>query len=67
MRAAAAVLESRRQEITGWLVRESGGTRAKAALEWDLVVCPREVSGPLTSRDEGRGPLTSYPAGAVPR
>jgi acyl-CoA reductase-like NAD-dependent aldehyde dehydrogenase len=37
MRAAAAVLESRKEEITGWLIRESGGTRAKAALEWDLV------------------------------
>jgi aldehyde dehydrogenase (NAD+) len=37
MRAAAAVLESRKEEITGWLVREGGGTQAKAALEADLV------------------------------
>lgn len=37
MRAAAAVMESRKEEITGWLVRESGGTQAKAALEWHLV------------------------------
>lgn len=37
MRAAASVLQDRKQEITGWIVRESGGTVAKAELEWDLV------------------------------
>src|SRR4051794_23996689 len=37
MLAAAGVLEARKDEITGWLVRGSGGTLAKAELEWSLV------------------------------
>lgn len=37
MLAAADVMAARKDEITGWLVRESGGTRAKAELEWNLV------------------------------
>jgi aldehyde dehydrogenase (NAD+) len=37
MRAAADVMAQRKDEITGWLVRESGGTTAKAELEWSLV------------------------------
>jgi aldehyde dehydrogenase (NAD+) len=37
MRQAAQVMESRKEEITRWLVRETGGTVAKAELEWTLV------------------------------
>jgi aldehyde dehydrogenase (NAD+) len=37
MRAAADVMTDRKDEITGWLVRETGGTRAKSDLEWGLV------------------------------
>jgi aldehyde dehydrogenase (NAD+) len=37
MRSAAEVMGQRKEEITGWLVRESGGTVAKAELEWSLV------------------------------
>ena len=37
LRAAADVLDQRREEVVGWLVRESGGTLAKAQLECDLV------------------------------
>jgi aldehyde dehydrogenase (NAD+) len=37
MRQAAQVMEQRKDEITGWLVRETGGTLAKAELEWSLV------------------------------
>jgi aldehyde dehydrogenase (NAD+) len=37
MRAAADVMTARKDEITGWLVRETGGTLAKAELEWNLV------------------------------
>ncbi len=36
MLAAAAVLEARKAEITDWLIRETGGTTAKAELEWSL-------------------------------
>lgn len=37
MRAAADVLEARKDEVIDWLVHESGGTLAKAELEWNLV------------------------------
>lgn len=37
MRAAAGILTDRKEEVTAWLVHESGGTATKAALEWDLV------------------------------
>jgi aldehyde dehydrogenase (NAD+) len=37
MQRAAAVLQVRREEIIRWLVRESGSTRLKAALEWEAV------------------------------
>ena len=31
---AVALMDERKEEITGWIRRESGGTRAKAELEW---------------------------------
>lgn len=37
MRRAADMMTDRKDEITGWLVRETGGTLAKAELEWNLV------------------------------
>ena len=37
LRAAADVLEARKQEVVDWLVHESGGTVAKAELVWNLV------------------------------
>lgn len=37
MRRAAAVMENRREEIISWVIRESGGTRIKATLEWEAV------------------------------
>jgi aldehyde dehydrogenase (NAD+) len=37
MLTAADVMAARKEEITGWLIRESGGTQAKAELEWNLV------------------------------
>lgn len=59
MRAAAGVMERRKQEIVDWLVRESGGTVAKAQLEWDLVrsvmweasSMPHHVEGTLLESD----------------
>ncbi len=38
LRKAAAVLTARHDEVVDWLVRESGGTQAKASLEADLVL-----------------------------
>ncbi|MGQ9425565.1 aldehyde dehydrogenase family protein [Gilvimarinus sp. F26214L] len=37
MRRAALIMEARREEIIGWLIRESGSTRLKATLEWETV------------------------------
>ncbi len=37
MLRAAQVMDERRDEIVGWLVREAGSTRIKAELEWQLV------------------------------
>jgi aldehyde dehydrogenase (NAD+) len=57
--AAASVMEQRKDEITGWLVRESGGTVAKAELEWQLVRAvmleaasmPHHVAGSIMPSD----------------
>ena len=59
MRDAAAVLTERKDEAVGWLVRESGGTQAKAELEWDLVRAvlneaasmPHHVTGQILPSD----------------
>ncbi len=37
LRRAADIVEARRVEIVGWLVRESGGTRAKGEMECGFV------------------------------
>jgi aldehyde dehydrogenase (NAD+) len=37
MREAADIMTRRKDEITGWLTRETGGTAAKAELEWSLA------------------------------
>ncbi|NTH15014.1 aldehyde dehydrogenase family protein [Agrobacterium rhizogenes] len=34
---AVAILDARRDEIIGWIVRESGSTRIKAGIEWGAV------------------------------
>ena len=34
MRRAVALFDARKEEITGWLVREAGSTRIKAEIEW---------------------------------
>lgn len=59
MLAAADVMAARKDEVTGWLVRESGGTRAKAELEWNLVrsvmleaaSMPHHVTGAIMPSD----------------
>lgn len=42
LRRAAAVMEARREEIVGWLVRESDSTRIKANVEWQAPLPIRE-------------------------
>lgn len=34
---AVSILDARKEEIIGWLVRESGSTRIKAGIEWGAV------------------------------
>jgi len=75
MLAAADVMAARKDEITGWLVRESGGTLAKAGLEWNLVrsvmleaaSMPHHVTGSIMPSDipgkESR--VYRQPAGVV--
>lgn len=56
---AAGIVDRRRDEISGWLVHESGGTVAKAELECDLVrsvmweaaSMPHHVEGTILSSD----------------
>lgn len=59
MRAAAEVMTGRKDEITRWLVAESGGTLAKAELEFGLVravmseaaTMPHHVEGTILPSD----------------
>ncbi len=59
MRGAGDVLRARRDEILGWLIQETGGTRAKAELEWSLVLAgtaeaasmPHHVTGEILPAD----------------
>jgi aldehyde dehydrogenase (NAD+) len=75
MIAAAAVMEARKAEITDWLIHETGGTSAKAELEWSLVRAvmleaasvPHHVTGTIMPSDipgkESR--VYRVPAGVV--
>jgi len=54
MRRAATVMEVRRDEIIGWLIRESGSTRIKATLEWEAVHAVMLEAASLPYLVEGR-------------
>lgn len=54
LRAAAGVMVERKEEITRWLVRETGGTLAKAELEWGLVRSVMWEAASMPHRVEGR-------------
>ncbi len=54
LRRAAGVMEARRGEIVDWLIRESGSTRLKAALEWDAVHAVMLEASALAHLVEGR-------------
>jgi len=53
LRRAAAVMEARREEIVGWLVRESGSTRIKADIEWKFTHAMTLEAASFPSRQEG--------------
>ena len=54
MRQAAQIMQSRKAEIMAWLVRETGGTRMKAALEFDLVYAVLLAASAMPYQVEGR-------------
>lgn len=66
LRKAAGIMEARKDEIVGWLVREAGSTRVKAELEWvaahavtlEAASIPHRIAGRILPADipgkEGR-------------
>lgn len=54
MRAAADVMGRRKDEIVHWLVHETGGTIAKAELEWGLVRSVMWEAASMPHHVEGR-------------
>jgi aldehyde dehydrogenase (NAD+) len=58
----ARLMEVRRTEIQGWLVREAGSTQAKAQTEWWAVHNSVHEAATLPSRVEGRILYGDYPA-----
>jgi aldehyde dehydrogenase (NAD+) len=75
MDEAAAILERRKEEFEGWVIRETGGTRAKAELEVGLVLgglreaaaAPHHVYGEIVPADTAGKENRVYkqPAGVV--
>lgn len=54
MASLAELLESRREEVMGWITREIGGTQVKAALEVQLVLGVLQECTALPFMVEGR-------------
>lgn len=54
MRRAAEIMQARREEILGWLIRESGSARLKANLEVDSVRAVLLEAASMPYRVEGR-------------
>ncbi len=54
LRQAAAIMEARREEIIGWLIRESGSTRLKANVEWDSAHAIMLEAASVPYRVQGR-------------
>lgn len=59
MHNAVRIFDERREEIIGWIIKESGGTRLKAQLEWhaargitlEAASLPSRVSGRIVESD----------------
>lgn len=75
IRAAASVLEARRNEVTDWLIHETGAPVAAAELEWSLArealltaaALPYQVTGSIVPSDlPGRQTrVCRVPAGVI--
>ena len=53
-RRAAGIMEERKEEILTWIIRESGSTRIKADVEWNLVHSVMEEVVSYPYRVEGK-------------
>ncbi|MFV3412763.1 aldehyde dehydrogenase family protein [Pseudomonas nitroreducens] len=58
---AVAVFDERREEIIGWIIRESGSTRLKATLEWGAARAITLEAASFPSRVHGRIVDSSIP------
>src|SRR3954452_21634038 len=54
MKTAGEIMTARKQEIVGWLVRETGATVARAELEWSLVRSVMAEAASMPHHVEGR-------------
>jgi aldehyde dehydrogenase (NAD+) len=54
MRRAALIFEARHDEIVGWIVREGGGTLAKAEVEWGIVRDGLHEAASMPHHTDGR-------------
>ena len=54
MRRAAAIFDSRKDEVVDWIVHESGGTVAKGELEWGLVLSVLHEAASMPHHVQGR-------------
>ncbi|WP_018077085.1 aldehyde dehydrogenase family protein [Thiobacillus denitrificans] len=61
MRRAVALFDARKDEITGWLVREAGSTRIKAEIEWGSARAITQEAASLPGRMHGRILPTDVP------
>jgi aldehyde dehydrogenase (NAD+) len=52
--AAVRIIEARREEVVGWLIRESGSTRTKAQAEWGAVRAGLLEAATFPARVQGR-------------
>ena len=65
LRRAATIMESRRAEIVDWLVHESGSTRIKAELEWNMARAVTLEASSFPSSAEGVMLAADIPARRV--
>jgi aldehyde dehydrogenase (NAD+) len=61
IRRVVDILDQRREEIVHWLVRESGSTRIKAAMEWQIARAITLESSTFPSRVDGSIRATDIP------
>lgn len=54
LQKAAEIMEARREEISEWIIRESGGTHVKAQFELDVTIGITQESASFPHRIEGR-------------